>query len=144
MVREVAAPLPEAPLPRGVMAVPWRSETAMLFFSAYRSSFADRPGFPDPPPEEWIADRGESFRPELSGVALAGEEPVGFVIVEVDSSGGWIDQIGVTHAWRRHGLGAGLLVDTVCRFRAEALADARLHVNANNQVSEKISCAAGT
>ncbi len=122
-------------LPAGVDTLPWSTKSAELFFAAFRTSFADRPGFPDPPAERWIEGHdGGEFRPDLSVVALADGEPVGFVTVEVELEQpvGWIDQIGVAPAWRGQGLGAALLAETLRRFQAEELAEARLHVNTNN------------
>jgi mycothiol synthase len=135
MVRELALPVPDAPLPAGVEALPWNRKSAAQFFAAYRASFADRPGFPwtGQPAEEWIGDLyDEAFRPDLSVVALVGGEPVGFVTVAQEPPAGWIYQIGVAPAWRRQGLGAALLAETLRAFQAEGLVEARLHVNVNN------------
>jgi len=61
-----------------------------------------------------------------------GGVPVGFLTVEQDPLAGWIDQIGVVPAWRRHGPGAALLTEALHRFEAEGITEARLHVNVNN------------
>lgn len=133
MAREVTPAAPAVPLPDGVKTLSWSGETAPLFFAAYRASFADRPGFPDPPAEQWIGEHdGEKFDPGVSQVAVVGGAPVGFVTVELASPHGWIDQIGVGPAWRRRGLGAGLLSATLRRFQAMAIFDVLLHVNSNN------------
>lgn len=89
-------------LPDGLRTEPFRDDTAHAFYAAYRASFGDRPGFPDPPEEEWLRwlvdDSG--FRPEDSRVAIAEDgEAVGFVTVSED----WIDQVGLS----RPGGGAG-------------------------------------
>jgi hypothetical protein len=107
MVRDTAAPAPEVPLPSGVETRAWSQDSALLFFAAYRASFADRPGFPDPPAQQWVDGlAGEELQPHLSHVALAAGEPVGFVTARLAARGGWIDQIGVAPAWNPGG-GAG-------------------------------------
>jgi ribosomal protein S18 acetylase RimI-like enzyme len=132
MVRDSAAEPPAVRLPAGVETVPWTNDSTLRFFLAYRASFADRPGFPDPPAEEWIADhRGTAFQPELSRVALVADEPVGFVTLERKASSGWIDQLGVAPAWRRRGLGMALLTAALRDLRAARVAEVFLHVNLN-------------
>ncbi len=134
MVRHLGIAVGEIPLPADVeLVLPWSRKTAALFFAAYRASFADRPGFREPPGEEWVDDHDrEEFRRDLSLIALAGGEPVGFLTVELDPPAGWIDQMGVVPTWRRRGLGAALIAQTLRRFQAEGLAEALLHVNTNN------------
>jgi mycothiol synthase len=133
MVRDAVAPAPGAPLPPGVETRAWSEESAPLFFAAYRASFADRPGFPDPLARQWVEDlAGEEFQPQLSQVALAAGEPVGFVTTRLASRGGWIDQIGIVPAWRRRGLGGALLAGTLHHFHETSVTEVFLHVNTNN------------
>jgi ribosomal protein S18 acetylase RimI-like enzyme len=133
MVRDAAAPVPDAPLAPGVDTLPWSGRSAPLFFAAYQASFADRPGFPDPPAEQWIKELvGEQLQPRLSRVALAAGEPVGFVTARLASRGGWIDQVGVAPGWRRRGVGGALLVPTLRGFHATQVVEVFLHVNADN------------
>jgi mycothiol synthase len=133
MVREVAYAAPAAPLSDGVKMLSWNGDTAPLFFAAYRRSFADRPGFPDPPVQQLIGEHdGEAFEPSVSHVAVAAGAPVGFVSVELALPHGWIDQIGVAPEWRRRGLGAVLLTSALRHLQAMAVVDVRLHVNNDN------------
>jgi mycothiol synthase len=133
MVRPASADVPEARLPAGVETLSWTADTAPLFFTAYRASFADRPGFPDPPAEQWFADHHvKEFRPDLSRVALAAGEPAGFVTVELSARGGWIDQLGVAPPWRRRGLAAALLTATLRQLRATDVVEVSLHVSVDN------------
>jgi mycothiol synthase len=138
MVCTSSAELPDVQLPAGVQTVPWTSSTTRLFFAAYRASFADRPGFPDPPADEWIADHdGQAFQSDLSRVALLNDELLGFITVEVKANLGWIDQLGVAPEWRRRGLAGALLTGALRQLRAAHVAEVFLHVNANNPVGTK-------
>jgi mycothiol synthase len=119
-------------LPEGLHTEPFRDDTAQAFYTAYRNSFGDRPGFPDPPEEEWLRwlvdDSG--FRPEDSRVALTDDgEPVGFVTVSDE----WIDQVGVVPAWRGRGLGAHLVVRSLTALKRAGAPRVWLCVGVDNQ-----------
>ncbi|HET6866347.1 MAG TPA: GNAT family N-acetyltransferase, partial [Solirubrobacteraceae bacterium] len=144
MVRPLVPDPPDARLPAGVATVPWTADSAPLFFTAYRASFADRPGFPDPGAEEWIADgRGAAFRPDLSRVALLGDEPLGFITIELRAGSGWIDQLGIAPEWRGRGLARALLNASLRRLYEEHLAEVFLHVNLNNPRAARLFSRAG-
>lgn len=117
--------------PRGLKALPWSEDTAGLFHRAYRAAFAERPGFPDTPLEEWVHDVAdeEGFRPDLSRVVLDHEGRVaGFVTLTDD----WVDQVGVVPAWRGRGLGAHLVARSVRSLARAGCAQAWLAVNVDN------------
>jgi ribosomal protein S18 acetylase RimI-like enzyme len=123
--------VPRIPLPDGLHTEPFREDTAAAFYSAYAASFADRPGFPGTPQEEWLAELTQD--PEVllddSRVALTDEgEPVGFITL----SQGWIDQVGVIPSWRGHGLGAHLVVRSITALRAHGERPVWLCVNVDN------------
>jgi mycothiol synthase len=144
MVRASAAESTDVQLPAGVETVPWTASTAPLFFTAYRASFADRPGFPDPRADEWIAEhRDQAFEPDLSIVALMGGEPLGFVTIELRARSGWIDQLGVVPEWRGRGLGEALLSTALSRIHVARVAQVFLHVNLNNPRAGRLFTRAG-
>lgn len=123
--------VPRVPLADGLTLLPFTADTADLFHAAYRGSFADRPGFPDTPRDEWLAwlQEGGDLRPEDCRVALTEDgEPVGFVTV----SEGWIDQVGVVPAWRGRGLGAHLVVRSLTALRKAGAREVWLAVNIDN------------
>lgn len=123
--------IPYVPPPEGLTLEALNPETVDLFHAAYRASFADRPGFPNTPRDEWIASLEEDgeVRPEDSRVALTAErEPVGFVTV----SNGWIDQVGVVPAWRGRHLGAHLTARSLTALRNAGASQVWLAVNINN------------
>jgi len=134
MLRDLSQSLPQAAFPAGVRLIPWTAESAPQFFRAYQRAFRDRPGFPDPAQEDWIADYLDSpdFRPDLSLCAVADGECVGFITCDVSADRGWIDQVGVAPDERRRGLAGNLILSALHRFRAEGLQEASLHVNINN------------
>lgn len=123
--------VPRLRRPPGLWTAPWNPETAPLFHEAYRRSFADRPGFPDPTLEEWVSDvvDDEGFRPSASRVVLDAEgAPVAFVTIVDD----WLDQVGVVPAWRGRGLGAHLVVRSLSALRRAGRRQAWLTVNVDN------------
>ena len=109
----------------------WSERTAPLFHDAYRRSFADRPGFPDPPLEEWVAEVAgeEGFRPSASRVAV---DPTGDAVGFITLIDDWLDQVGVVPAWRGRGLGAHLVVRSLRSLRRSGCDQAWLTVNVDN------------
>lgn len=118
-------------LPEGVETEPYTDERARDFYVAYRGSFGDRPGFPDPGEEEFLGFLTDDpdFRPDDSRVAYSrGGAPIGFVTV----SGDWIDQVGVVPTWRGHRLGAHLVVRTLTALKAAGSKQVWLNVGVDN------------
>ncbi len=123
--------IPTIPRPEGVRVLAFGDETAPMFFEAYRRSFAERPGFPDPSFEDWLGDvrTEEGFRPGDSRVALGpNDEPAGFVLL-VDN---WIEAVGTVPTWRGQRLGAHLVVRSLSVFRRTDEPDAWLCVSTDN------------
>jgi mycothiol synthase len=123
--------IPTIPRPEGLRVLAFGDETAPLFFEAYRRSFAERPGFPDPTHDQWLESvRGEpGFRPGDSRVAVGADDvPAGFVLL-VDN---WIDAVGTVPQWRGRRLGAHLVVRSLTVFARTGEPDAWLCVSADN------------
>jgi GNAT superfamily N-acetyltransferase len=117
--------------PAGAIRTEWSVASAGRFHAAYAASFRDRPGFPDQPAGEWIAenDEDDEFRPRWSVLAtLPGLGDVGFVTAAV----GWIVQVGVVPAARGRGIGAALVRESLSRMAADGATEAWLDVNVNN------------
>ncbi|MGW0807785.1 GNAT family N-acetyltransferase [Nonomuraea sp. NPDC002799] len=131
--RDLATPLPRVPLPAGVTAEEWTEDNQDAFYTAYRASFADRPGFPGWSPGQWLdwlAD--DTFLPGCSLVARAGGgAPVGFVTCGQE----FLIQVGAVPRWRQRGLGRGLAVAALERMRAGGGTEVFLDVNVNNPAS---------
>lgn len=117
-------------LPAGLVLRTWPGAEAE-FFAAYDAAFRDRPGFPGWTMQEWLDWTGgdEDFRPELSLLAAdQSGSPAGFVTV----SRNWIVQAGVVPAWRRRGLGAGLMRAAMAGIAAAGFGSCWLTVATNN------------
>ncbi|MFI5894845.1 GNAT family N-acetyltransferase [Actinoplanes sp. NPDC051513] len=115
----------------GAVVSEWSGETAGRFHAVYRDAFKDRPGFPDEPVAEWIAeyDEDEEFRPGWSVlVSLPELGDVGFVTAAL----GWIVQVGVAPQARGRGIGAALMRESLARMAADGAGEAWLNVNVNN------------
>lgn len=137
-----AAPDPE-PLPGGVSLAPWdlaRSEPVRL---AHNSAFADHWGSQPHTEESWrsgVID-GESFRPELSVVALGPDgETIGYALnseyeqdwEEQGYSEGYTDLLGVIGPWRGRGIATALLAESARLFHRRGHPYAGLDVDTAN------------
>lgn len=131
VMRHTLVDVPRVKRPEGLRSERWTSETAALFHTAYRLSFAERPGFPDTALDVWVSDleAEAGFRPGESRVVLDElAAPVGFVTLSDD----WIDQVGVVPGWRGRGLGAHLVARSLRALRKAGCAEAWLAVNVDN------------
>jgi ribosomal protein S18 acetylase RimI-like enzyme len=120
--RDIDRPSEATSLPEGVSLTSWDGANAEAFFAAYDAAYRDRPGFPGWSQEEWLEwlePGDEDFLPGASFVALQGAEPLGFVtcgrVFEDHPEIGWIVQVGVRPEWRRCGLGAALMSESMAR-----------------------------
>lgn len=135
VMRHDLSATPVVRAPEGVTKRRFAPDTADLFHTAYLLSFADRPGFPGTPREEWtgLLVEDDDFRPRDSRVVLdADGRPVGFVTV----SDCWIDQVGVVPQWRGRGLGAHLVVRSLRALAKQGCPQAWLAVNVDNPSHE--------
>ena len=135
VMRHRLVEIPKVPRPRGLSVVPWTDDTSCLFHSAYSRAFAERPGFPGTPLEEWVtgSEEDDGFRPDLSRVVI---DPLGHVAGFVTITDDWIDQVGVVPAWRGHGLGAHLVARSLRALRKAGCEQAWLAVNVDNPAHE--------
>ncbi len=135
VMRHDLVDVPVIARPKGLKVLPWSEDTASLFHRAYRASFADRPGFPDTPVDEWVQGLVEDpgFRPTRSRVALDREGRVAGFVTLADE---WVDQVGVVPAWRGRRLGAHLVVRSLQALRDEGREAAWLAVNVDNPAHE--------
>lgn len=135
VMRHDLTDIPVVPRPKGLKVLAWSEDTACLFHRAYLASFADRPGFPDTPLDEWVEGLVEDpgFRPTQSRVALDRDaRVVGFVTLADE----WVDQVGVVPAWRGRRLGAHLVARSLRALKGEGCDAAWLAVNVDNPAHE--------
>ena len=135
VMRHDLVDVPVVRRPQGLKSLRWSEDTATLFHRAYRTSFAERPGFPDTSVEEWVASLVEDpgFRPEQSRVVLDDDGRVAGFVTLADN---WIEQVGVVPAWRGRGLGAHLVVRSLRALAKAGSEDAWLAVNVDNPAQE--------
>lgn len=134
----------DAPLPAGVALATWDESTTSDFFAAYVASFRERPGFPGWSRERWVdwTANDDGFRPDLTWVALAGVEPVGFITCGADTAAetptGYIIQVGVRPDWRGRGLARALMVRALAGWRDAGYPAVILDVNVNNPGARRL------
>ena len=131
VMRHPLTDIPRIPRPEGLHSFPWTEDTAGVFHAAYRRAFATRPGFPDPPRDEWVTEvaEDEDFRPDASRVVL---DRQGFAAGFINLTDNWVDQVGVVPAWRGRGLGAHLVARSLRALRKAGCEEVWLAVNVDN------------
>ena len=139
--RVIADPIPDLALPDGIRIEPYRAELSAATLEAKNAAFRDHWGSQPMNEEQWQSMLGLSvFRPDLSFLALAGDQVVGFVTAEVNEddwegqgySSAYIPLVGVVREWRRKGVAPALLARAFTAFREEGLERAVLDVDSDN------------
>ena len=141
MVRDLAEPIPELPLPDGLEVRPVEPVDHRRIWDADVEAFRDHwdPGErTDADFEGWFAS------PELDTglwrVAWDGDEVAGSVMnfiypAENETLGqqrGWLDHVSVRRPWRRRGLASALIAASMRALRDVGMTDAALGVDAEN------------
>lgn len=138
---DLAEPTPAVPVPEGVQVVPFDERLSEAVRAAKNAAFADHWGSQPASREGWESMQSlASFRRDLSRVALADGEVVGFVVTEVNeddwerqgSRSGYIGLVGTVRAWRGRGLASALLGEVLSAYRGALLERAVLDVDADN------------
>lgn len=142
MRRDLSQPIPPVRLPGGIRLRTYAAELEPRVLNAYNESFRDHWSHEEVLPDEWqtfVVGRS-SFRPDLSPVALEGEQVVGISMNRVSSrdfrrqgfSNGHLGSVGVRRPWRKRGVASALIVHSMHAFKAEGLEYATLGVDAEN------------
>lgn len=148
MQRDLTSALPDVALSENISLQMWSETSAPLFYAAYCDAFSTRrdANTAPPPQDEWIDETSEedTFRADLSSVALVDEQPVSYILSDTfigaipwrkDESGingGWISQVGTIPVWRGQGLTSVLMVKAMRAMASEGRDYAGLHVNIDN------------
>jgi mycothiol synthase len=142
MVRDLDGDLAEVPWPEGVDAreyAPGADDVAA--HALVQDAFTDIPGNVTRGFDEWRARSvaGAQFAPELSIVALDGDELAGVVLVDRWEDGqGYVSHIATARDWRGRGLGRALLAAALVGIRDAGLARAALDVNGRNESATRL------
>lgn len=128
-------PPPVATPAEGVRIAPYDQSQDHEVYAVHTAAFRDLWGYQDRSFESWAAQtvRSETFLPELSRVAFAGDTIVGYLL-PYDRVPGWlyIGQIGTAGSWRRRGVGSSLLADVLAAASRAGYTHAALDTDADN------------
>lgn len=129
--------LPPVPEVAPIQVVPYHPVLSEQVRAAHNEAFSTRLGTHEVSRTQWEESLARpQARPEWSWVALDGDEVVGYALNSKsdDAPGaleaeGWTDRLGVRPMWRRHRLGAALLVASMRSFLDAGLGGAGLGVD---------------
>jgi mycothiol synthase len=117
---ELQAPPPAPQWPDGLRAVSFDpGRDALAFHAAHQEAFADHWDYTPRDVGSWSKSHlgSERFDPALWCVVRAGGEIAAGTICTADTyGGGWIHALFTRRPWRRQGVGAALLGDSLRRF----------------------------
>lgn len=141
MLRRLSEPIPDAPLPDGLEIRPVRPEDHRRIWDADVEAFRDHWEAAlrtDEDYDGWFAE--PELDTSLWRVAWDGEEVAGSVMSfvfrdENERLGvrrGWLEHVSVRRPWRRRGLAAAIIADSLRGLRERALDEAALGVDAEN------------
>jgi ribosomal protein S18 acetylase RimI-like enzyme len=141
MVRPLAEPIPDLPLPAGLEVRSVEPAQYRQVFAALDEAFRDlwsHSEWTEVDYQRWIND--PNFQPQLWQVAWAGDEVAGLVLNSIDPEynvefkrlRGWTDPIGVRRPWRKQGLGRALVARSLRLLQERGMTEAGLGVDAQN------------
>jgi mycothiol synthase len=147
MVRDLDGPQASVPWPDGLATrayEPGADDEAA--HTLVHDAFTDIPGNVERGFEEWraMSVAGAQFAPDLSTVALDGDEPAGVALCERWEDGqGYVGYLAVARGWRGRGLGRALLAESLALMRAAGLSAAALNVNGRNESATRLYTSVG-
>ena len=142
MRRDLRQPIPERPLPEGLTLRRFTPEMSQPLLAAFNESFRDHWNFEPVSAEDWemFFLKRSSFRPDLTFLAMDGDEVAGFSFNTISPeenarnalSEGWVAELGTRRSWRKRGVASALLCETMRAFQAEGLDYTTLGVDTQN------------
>jgi mycothiol synthase len=142
MRRDLRDPIPDRPFPEGIVVRPFSPEYSEAAREVVDLAFQDHWHHTPITPVIWsqMIEKSDSFRPDLSQLAFAGDRIVGISINRVFAEDnaragiqeGWIGNLGVLKEWRGRGLASAMLCDAMRRFTGDGLTSAGLNVDTEN------------
>jgi len=141
MTRPLSEPIPEAPLPAGLVLRPVVEADHRRIWEADTEAFRDHWDSPERTEEHfqsWFTM--PNLDTSLWRVAWDGDDVAGSVWAlifpeENEKLGlgrGWLEHISVRRPWRKHGLATALIAETLRMFRDMGLDEGALGVDAEN------------
>lgn len=142
MRRDLREPIPDRSLPDGITLRTFTPDLNLAVCAAFNEAFRDHWSYEGVTEEEWqqfFVDR-KSFRPDLTFVAMDGDEVAGFSFNTVGQEEnarrnireGWVAELAVRRPWRKRGVATALLYESMRAFRAEGLDYTTLGVDTEN------------
>ena len=141
MQRDLSDPIPELPVPEGlVFATPTPADGDRIH-AAKNAAFRDHWGSQPSTDEGWSSMMAQpTVRWDLGVIALDGDEVAGFVLTDVYPDdfeaqgyvGGYIPLVGGTRAWRRRGVAPARLAAAFRGYRAAGHEKVALDVDSEN------------
>ena len=129
-------PLPTAPWPEGFSVRTFKPGDEQLFHYLLNTPFADHFAFEDISLDQVLyLIKQPNFDPDGIFFAFAGAEPAGIctgIVHPNAESEGWIEDLAVMPAYRRHGLGRALLLTGVTWLR-QRVSNIKLGVEGKNE-----------
>jgi GNAT superfamily N-acetyltransferase len=141
MIRPLSDPIPELPLPEGVVVRPTTWDDARAVWEADDRAFRDHVGYSSQTETDYERWRAWEYNdPSLWKVAFAGVDPVGQVLNHVNAvenetmkrRWGYTESISVQKEWRRRGLARALIAESMRMFRDMGMEYAALGVHTTN------------
>ena len=142
MVRDLADPIPDRPLPAGLEVRPVVEADHRRIWDADEEAFRDLWNPAERTSEDFVSWFSE---PELDTslwrVAWAGDEVAGSVmafIFRAENEGfglrrGWLEHVSVRRPWRKRGIASALMAGALQGLRDAGMTEAALGVDAENQ-----------
>ena len=128
--------VPDVPVPDGLDIAGYRPGRDRDLYAAHMEAFSDHWGFQAREEEPWLmlTVGSADFLPDLSRVALDGDQIAGYVLTYVspEPGRGYVGQVGVRRPWRRRGLASAMLVDVLRSSGAAGFQTMALGVDADS------------
>jgi mycothiol synthase len=139
---DMESPPPIPTWPEGIDLRPYESDNLREVYRAHREAFQDHFGYVDLPFESGLEqfkhglENDSQFDSSLWFIAWAGNEIAGYCLCRTasfsDHQSGYVNVLGVRHAWRKHGLGLAFLQHAFGEFYRRGQMHVELGVDAKN------------
>jgi mycothiol synthase len=134
MAADLSAPVSPRPRP-GLPVVPFSADSTAALYAAHNEAMADHFDFELTSLADWSEQDlyGPGFRPDLSRLALDGDQVAGYVLAGEETPGRIrMNEIGTRRAWRRQGLAGSLLAEVMIASAADGQQRATLGVDSDS------------